>query len=84
MQSHEIDEFTTKQGNVKVLFKIGNIDILGATCDPITVKDGRGGIFTWVTDHPILEFNLNIIMPNHVRGNHSHPEFFEYFPLIEG
>ena len=69
---------------VEVIGKLGQIEILKHSCNPSTVKDGRGGIFTWVPDHDIKEFNLVIIKPNKVRGNHYHPEFIEYFLIVEG
>ena len=69
---------------MKILGTIGQIEILEPSCNPSTVKDGRGGIFTWIPDHDIKEFNLVIIKPNKVRGNHFHPEFVEYFLIIEG
>ena len=53
---------------VEVIGKLGQIEILKHSCNPSTVKDGRGGIFTWVPDHDIKEFNLVIIKPNKVRG----------------
>ena len=34
------------------------IKILQPSCNLETVRDGRGGIFTWVPKEPILEFNL--------------------------
>jgi hypothetical protein len=39
------------------------------TCDLRTVKDGRGGIFTWLPKDPIVEFNLVFIKANKLRGN---------------
>jgi len=57
---------------------------LQPTCDLRTVKDGRGGIFTWVPKDPIVEFNLVFIKANKLRGNHYHPEFDEYFLITEG
>jgi len=64
--------------------KFGNIDILSGECNLSTIRDGRGGIFTWVPDEPILEFNMVQFSPGKVRGNHSHPEFNEYFLVVEG
>jgi mannose-6-phosphate isomerase-like protein (cupin superfamily) len=64
--------------------KFGNIEILQPTCNLSTIEDGRGGIFTWVPREPILEFNMLYFHPNKIRGNHSHPEFVEYFLIVEG
>ena len=64
--------------------KLGNIEVLIPTCNPSTVRDGRGGIFTWVPEEPIKEFNLLYFRPGKVRGNHHHPEFTEYFLIVAG
>lgn len=64
--------------------KFGNIEILSSLCNPLTVKDGRGGIFTWLPHCPIKEFNILYFHPNKVRGNHYHPEFSEYFLVVAG
>ena len=64
--------------------KLGNIDILEASCNISTVQDGRGAIFTWLPDQPIVEFNMLYFQPNKIRGNHSHPEFVEYFLIADG
>ena len=49
-----------------------------------TIRDGRGGIFTFIPKAPIVEFNFNIIKAGKVRGNHFHPEFDEYFMITSG
>jgi dTDP-4-dehydrorhamnose 3,5-epimerase-like enzyme len=64
--------------------KLGNIDILSAACNISTVQDGRGAIFTWIPDQPIVEFNMLYFLPNKIRGNHYHPEFTEYFLIVDG
>ena len=64
--------------------KFGQLEILRASCNMSTVEDGRGGIFTWMFDDKIVEMNLIYYHPNRVRGNHYHPEFNEYWMLIEG
>jgi dTDP-4-dehydrorhamnose 3,5-epimerase-like enzyme len=64
--------------------KLGAIEILPSACNLATVQDGRGAIFTWVPDQPILEFNMLYFLPNKIRGNHFHPEFTEYFLVVEG
>jgi len=64
--------------------KLGAIEILDSTCNISTVKDLRGGIFTWIPKEPIVEFNLLYFSPGKVRGNHQHPEFIEYFLIVDG
>lgn len=64
--------------------KLGNIEVLAASCNISTVQDGRGAIFTWLPDQPVLEFNLLYFLPNKIRGNHYHPEFVEYFLIVDG
>lgn len=54
------------------------------SCNLQTVRDGRGGIFTWVPPEPIMEWNMLIFHPNKIRGNHYHLEFVEYFMVVEG
>lgn len=61
--------------------KIKKID---PACNLATVRDGRGGIFTFYPDKPIVEFNFQFINKNTVRGNHHHPEFDEYYLFTEG
>jgi len=60
------------------------IERLFPTSNLNTVKDGRGGIFTFIPKDPIVEFNFNYIKAGKIRGNHFHPEFDEYFLLTEG
>lgn len=60
------------------------IQILPPSCNLDTVRDGRGGIFTWVPQDKIAEFNLLYFQPGKTRGNHYHPEFNEYFLVVEG
>lgn len=67
-----------------MISKLGNIDILSASCNMSTVQDGRGAIFTWVPDISIVEFNMLYFLPNKIRGNHFHPEFTEYFLIVSG
>ena len=59
-------------------------EILRPTCNLQTVFDGRGGIFTWVPKDSIQEFNMLYFTPGAIRGNHYHPEFTEYFLVVEG
>lgn len=60
------------------------IEILRPSCNPSTVYDGRGGIFTWVPEDDIKEFNVLYFKPGKSRGNHLHPEFNEYFLVVDG
>lgn len=60
------------------------MEIFIPSCNVDTVKDGRGGIFTWVTQDKIMEFNLLYFTPGATRGNHYHPEFVEYSLIVEG
>jgi len=64
--------------------KLGNIEIIEGSCNISTVQDGRGAIFTWLPNEPIVEFNMLYFLPNKIRGNHYHPEFTEYFLVVEG
>ena len=64
--------------------KHGKIEILRPQCNLETVKDGRGGIFTWLPDKPIVEFNMLYFRPGKVRGFHFHPHFEEYLLVVEG
>jgi mannose-6-phosphate isomerase-like protein (cupin superfamily) len=63
---------------------LGNIEIITPSCNLTTIQDGRGGIFTWIPKDPILEFNMLYFLPGKVRGNHYHPEFVEYFLIVDG
>ena len=60
------------------------IQRLTPSCNLATVKDGRGGIFTYYPKDPIVEFNFMFIKSEKIRGNHYHPEFDEYFLLTSG
>ena len=60
------------------------IDVLLPSCNLDTVSDGRGGIFTWVPKDKIAEFNLLYFRTGKTRGNHFHPEFTEYFLVVQG
>jgi mannose-6-phosphate isomerase-like protein (cupin superfamily) len=60
------------------------IEVLRPTCNLDTVRDGRGGIFTWVPPEPIVEFNLVHIRPGKVRGMHYHEHFVEYLLVVAG
>ena len=60
------------------------IETLNPSCNLDTVKDGRGGIFTFYPEDPIVEMNFNIVKTGKIRGNHHHPEFDEYYILTSG
>lgn len=60
------------------------IEVLNPSCNPSTVYDGRGGIFTWVPEDRLEEFNLLYFKPGKTRGNHYHPHFNEYFLVVDG
>lgn len=53
-------------------------------CNLETIKDGRGAIFSYVPDFPILEWTHQFIKAGKIRGNHCHPEFDEYILLVAG
>ena len=36
------------------------VQILKPDCNLETIRDGRGGIFTWIPKEPIVEFNMLI------------------------
>ena len=60
------------------------VTIIMPTCNLETVKDGRGGIFTWLPKEPLVEFNMLYFNPGKVRGFHFHPEFVEYLLVVNG
>lgn len=49
-----------------------------------TVRDGRGGIFTFYPDKPVVEFNFHFVNKGKIRGNHYHPELDEYYLFTDG
>ena len=61
-----------------------SIKILQPSCNLETVRDGRGGIFTWLPKEPIVEFNMLFFKPGKTRGFHYHPHFIEYLLCVEG
>jgi len=65
-------------------YKMKKFKLLKPTCNLQTVFDGRGGIFTWIPQENIKEFNMLYFKPGSSRGNHWHPEFIEYFLVVEG
>ena len=59
-------------------------EVLTPSCNIDTVKDGRGGIFTWLPKEPIVEFNLLYFRLGKTRGFHYHPHFIEYILIVDG
>jgi quercetin dioxygenase-like cupin family protein len=53
-------------------------------CNLETVRDGRGGIFTYYPEQPIVEWNLLFTRTGHARGFHYHKEFDEYVLITSG
>jgi mannose-6-phosphate isomerase-like protein (cupin superfamily) len=68
----------------KITDYLGQLEVLSPDCNLKTLEDGRGAIFSWVPDDAIREFTLLYFHPNKIRGNHYHPEFIEYFLVLEG
>ena len=62
----------------------GQIELLPPICNPSTIADGRGAIFSWIPSTEIKEWSLLYFSPSKVRGNHFHPNFTEYFLVVEG
>ncbi len=60
------------------------VTILRPECNLETVRDGRGGIFTWIPEEPLVEFNMLYFQPGKSRGFHFHPHFIEYSLVVEG
>ena len=60
------------------------VKIIKPSCNLETVKDGRGGIFTWIPEKPIVEFNMLYFNPGKTRGFHFHPHFEEYLLVVDG
>jgi quercetin dioxygenase-like cupin family protein len=53
-------------------------------CNPTTLRDGRGGIFTYYPEDPIVEWNLLFTKAGESRGFHYHKEFDEYVLITSG
>ena len=53
-------------------------------CNLNTIRDGRGAVFSFIPDQPIVEFTHQFIKAGKIRGNHCHPEFDEYILLVDG
>ena len=70
--------------NAVNITKDGSVKLLSPSCNLDTVRDGRGGIFTWLPDEPLVEFNLLYFKHDAVRGFHYHPHFIEYLLIVDG
>lgn len=58
---------------------------LDPECNLETVRDGRGGIFTFYPQRaPIVEWNLLFTKAGQARGFHYHKEFDEYILIAAG
>jgi quercetin dioxygenase-like cupin family protein len=57
---------------------------MGYECNPMTLRDGRGGIFTYYPEDPIVEWNLLFTRAGESRGFHYHKEFDEYVLITSG
>ena len=66
------------------IHKRQKVEILKPECNLETVRDGRGGIFTWIPDEPLVEFNMLYFQPGKTRGFHYHPHFVEYSLVVAG
>lgn len=53
-------------------------------CNLNTITDGRGAIFSFIPEQPIVEWTYQVIKEGKIRGNHCHPEFDEYILLVSG
>jgi mannose-6-phosphate isomerase-like protein (cupin superfamily) len=60
------------------------LEFLRPTMNLDTVKDGRGGILTYVPPEPVVEWNLIVTKAGKVRGMHWHPHFVEYLLFVDG
>lgn len=43
--------------------KFGDIEILTPMCNPSTITDGRGAIFSWIPEDAIKEFTMLFFYP---------------------
>lgn len=53
-------------------------------CNLATLRDGRGGIFTYYPKDPVVEWNLLFTRSGESRGFHYHKEFDEYILIASG
>lgn len=63
----------------------GKIQVLSPEINPITLKDGRGGIFTYYPQtEDIKEWSYIVTLKGSQRGHHYHKEFDEYIMFVHG
>lgn len=61
------------------------ISLLKPSVNLNTLKDGRGGIFTYYPQKDaVREWNYIVTFKGEERGNHHHEEFDEYIMFVEG
>ena len=59
--------------------------ILNPDVNSCSLKDGRGGIFTYFPENePIKEWSYIVTHKGSDRGHHHHKEFDEYIMFVEG
>ena len=64
---------------------MNRIKKLNPQINPITFKDGRGIIQTYLPEQlDIKEWNYIVTLKGAVRGHHYHKEFDEYIMFVEG
>jgi mannose-6-phosphate isomerase-like protein (cupin superfamily) len=61
-----------------------NIVKLKPECNLMTLTDGRGGIFTFYPDKPVVEITPIFTNAGEARGFHYHKEFEEYVLVLSG
>jgi len=54
------------------------------SCNPVTLKDGRGGIFTFIPGVPVVEWSVLFTKAGEYRGFHLHKEFGEFVTVTSG
>jgi mannose-6-phosphate isomerase-like protein (cupin superfamily) len=61
------------------------IERMSPECNLATLRDGRGGIFTYYPkDAPIVEWSVLFTRAGESRGFHFHSEFDEYVLIMAG
>lgn len=60
------------------------VEVVRPTMNLATVRDGRGGIWTYLPAEPIVEYNLIVSKSGAMRGMHWHPCFTEYLLVVSG
>jgi len=64
---------------------MNRIKKLNPSINPITFKDGRGIIQTYLPEtDTIKEWNYIVTLKGAVRGHHYHKEFDEYIMFVDG